>query len=87
MADDFEDHQSGLTSPAEAAQAITPSDSVALARTTRAIYVGGTGDLRVTMLSGDVVTLGSVQAGMVYPLRASHVMATGTTATGLVGLR
>jgi len=85
--DEFEDHQSGLASPAEAAQAITPSDSLALPRVTRAIYVGGTGNLRVMMRSGDVASFAGVQAGMVYPLRVAQVMATGTTATGLVGLR
>ena len=87
MADDFEDHQSGLTSPATQAQPITPSDSLALPYASRAIYVGGAGDLRVVMCSGDVVTLMGVQAGMVYPLRLAQVLATGTTATGLVGLR
>lgn len=87
MADDFDTHQPGLTSPAEAAEAITPSDSTALARVTRAIWVGGAGDLRVTLLGGMTVTLAGAAAGMVYPLRVTQVLATGTTATGLVGLR
>lgn len=87
MPDDFDTHQSGLTSPTGAATAISPSDVTPLARTTRAIFVGGTGNLRLTLASGDTVTLNNVQAGMVYPLRATLVLATGTTATGLVGLR
>jgi hypothetical protein len=87
MADDFETHQAGLTSPAGAGAAITPSDATPLARATRAIFVGGTGNLRVTLTGGDTVTLSNVQGGMVYPLRAAYVLATGTTATGLVGLR
>lgn len=87
MPDDFETFQTGLTSPAIAAEVITPADGVALAHVPRALYVGGAGDLRVMMRAGNVVTLAGVQAGMVYPLRVVQVMATGTTATGLVGLR
>lgn len=87
MSDDFAAFQSGLTSPAEAAHAITPSDTLALPTATRAVYVGGAGNLRVRLVNGDTVTLPGVGGGMIYPLRVSHVLATGTTATGLVGLR
>lgn len=87
MADDFETHQPGLTSPATAAETIAPSNTVALSHVTRAIYVGSAGDLRVTLVGGGTVTLTGVQGGVIYPLRATHVLATGTTATGLVGLR
>ena len=87
MLDEFEDHQTGLTSPAWAAAAIVPSDSVALSQTTRAIYVGQAGNLRLRMASADVVTLTAVPAGAFLPLRVSHVLATGTTAGALVGLR
>jgi hypothetical protein len=86
MSDSFKDHQPGLESPAGHAIAITPSDALALSAATRAIYVGGGGALRVAMVSGAVVTLAGVQAGQVYPLRLVQVLATGTTATGLVGL-
>jgi len=82
MADSFKDHQPGLESPAGHAVALTPSDSVALSEATRALYVGGAGALRVAA----VVTLAGAQAGQVYPLRVTQVLATGTTATGLVGL-
>jgi hypothetical protein len=87
MPDEFEDHQTGLTSPAWAAVAIVPSDSVPLAQTTRAIYVGQTGNLRLRMASTDVVTLASVPAGAMLPLRVAQVLATGTTAGALIGLR
>lgn len=86
MADSFKDHQPGLESPVGHAVALTPSDSVALSEATRALYVGGAGALRVAMVSGAVVTLAGAQAGQVYPLRVTQVLATGTTATGLVGL-
>lgn len=87
MGDDFSGHDTSLTSPAIGAAIIIPSDSVALPSTTRAIYVGGSGNLRLQFMSGEVVTLTGVQAGVIYPVRALLVLATGTTATGLVGLR
>lgn len=87
MPDEFEDHQTGLTSPAWGAAAIVPSDAVPLAQTTRAIYVGQAGDLRLHMASAEVVTLTAVPAGTLLPLRVVQVLATGTTAGALVGLR
>lgn len=87
MPDEFASHETGLTSPARGAAPITPSDSVPLPQATRAIYVGQSGDLRLRMASDEVVTLTGVQAGALYPLRAVQVLATGTTAGGLVGLR
>lgn len=86
MADAFSSYTGGLTAPASRALAITPSDSVSMAHASRAIYVGQAGNLTVRLVSGDEVTLANVIAGMVYPLRATHVLASGTTATGLVGL-
>ncbi len=87
MPDSFSGHASGQTSPAADAAAITPDDAQDLSAPTRAVYVGSAGALRVQMLSGAVVTLTAVQAGAVYPLRLRRVMATGTTAGGLVALR
>jgi len=77
----------GLSAPALGAAAITPSDSAALPEPVRAIYVGTGGALRVQMLSGEIVTFGSVLGGTIYPLRIAQVLTTGTTASGLVGLR
>lgn len=87
MPDEFEDHQTGLTSPAWGAAAIAPSDAGQLPLTTRAIYVGQGGNLRLRMASNDVVTFFAVPAGSLLPLRVAQVLATGTTAAGLVGLR
>lgn len=87
MKDDFASYDPGLTAPAVAAEAITPSDTAELGFVTRAIYVGQGGDLSVTMKSGDEIVLRNVQAGMFYPLRATFVRATGTTATDIIGLR
>ena len=87
MADDFLTRETGLTSPAVGADVIVPNDTVALPKSTRAIYVGTAGNLRLQFVAGDVVTLTNLQAGVIYPLRATLVLATGTTAGGLVGLR
>jgi hypothetical protein len=64
--------------------AITPSDSTVV--DFNGIYVGGAGNLTVTLLNGTDVTLTAVIVGQIYPLRVTKVKATGTTATNLVGL-
>jgi len=87
MAEDFSSYQSSLNSPARDGAAITPSDANDLADPTRGIYVGGAGSLRARMVSGAVVDFTGLLGGVVYPLRLRQVMASGTTATGLVGLR
>jgi hypothetical protein len=87
MTDDFRGRDSGLTSPAQDAEAVTPSDAVPLARFTRGLWVGSAGALRLRMLSGAEVTFPGVPAGTLLPLRATHVLASGTTAGGIVALR
>jgi hypothetical protein len=86
MSDKYQDFVSGLESPAFNGTAITPSDSIDLSITARAVFVGGGGNLRVMLAGGDTVTLNGVIAGMIYPLRVKRVMSTGTSATNLVGL-
>lgn len=86
MPDTFENFSAGLNSPAFDAFVVSPDDNVALPHVTRAIYVGGGGDLTITMAHGQTVTFTAVQPGMMYPLRCSAVLLTGTTASGIVGL-
>lgn len=76
----------GLTSPADNIVAITPSDSTDLVNVSRAIYVGGAGNLVVTPYGGGSNVTLAVVAGAVLPIRVSRVLSTGTTATGLVNL-
>lgn len=66
---------------------ITPSDTTVFANPTRYIWVGGTGAVAV-LLDGDAspVTLSAVPAGTMLQLCAQKVMATGTTATLMVGM-
>lgn len=87
MKDEFSDYAISPTAPAEAAEAISPSDASGVEFVTRALYVGDGGDIRVKLLRGSVVTLRSVPSGSFMPLRITQVFATGTTASSLVGMR
>lgn len=65
------------------AEAVTPSDSANLA-TPSVIYVGVSGNVRVTTPQGDTVTFANVPSGSTVPVQVLRVLATGTTATSLV---
>lgn len=86
MSDQFKDHMAGLTSPAQSGRHVTPSDTATLAEYSRALFVGGAGSLSVELVGnpGSAITLSQVQPGMVYPLRVSKVLATGTSATNII---
>jgi len=83
----FSQNDNATQAPATNAFAITPNDSTELTTTTRALYVGGAGNV-VVRLSGDTanVTLVGVVAGTILPIRAILVAATSTTATNIIGL-
>lgn len=87
MTDQFASQPLTLNSPAERAFAISPHDTNPLALTTRAVWVGTTGDL-AALLVGDTtaVTFVNVPDGTLMPIRAKLVLDTGTDATNLVGL-
>lgn len=71
------------------AQAITPNDTGTVMQTS-GVYVGGAGDLTVTMAGAGAtqVTFKAVPAGMFFPgLSVVRVWATGTSATNIVVLR
>lgn len=70
---------------AEDAFAIIPNDGADLEIETRQIAVGVGGTIAVTMKSGRNATF-TVIAGQTLNIKAVRVLATGTTATGLVGL-
>ena len=73
-----------LDSPASNAAVITPSAS-ALDYVTRAIYVGGTGHLSVTMQGGQTVLFSAIPAGTWMPIRCTHILAA-STATLIVAV-
>lgn len=72
--------------PAISGFAVTASDSTVFAQPTRALYVGGTGDVAVRMLDGTTFTMSAVPAGALLPVRVDMVKSTGTTATLVIGL-
>jgi len=86
MADPYAGATPGLTSPAIDGENVVPSDSSALNNVTRALYVGGGGDLQAELVSGRQVSFTALPSGAMLPLRLTRVLATGTTATGLVAL-
>ena len=86
ISDTFGDFQSGLSSPVQGGFDITPTDAGDLPQVTRALMVASAGDIAVTLKNGDTITLPGLTPGVIYPIRAVRVWATGTTATGIKGL-
>jgi hypothetical protein len=70
---------------ATSAVAITPADSD-LAAASRALYIGTSGNLRVTTTSGNDVTFTNVSSGTILPVSVKRVWATSTTASNIIGL-
>lgn len=81
--DNFENQGSGLSSPGNKGFDIVPSNTEDLSVKPRCVYVGGAGDLKVTM---DGVYLTFVDASGILPIRPDRVLATGTSATNIIGL-
>lgn len=86
MEDEFSYHRAGLTSPAEGGAAVTPSDSEDLPTASRALYIGGAGNVAVVTVGGDTVTFVGLASASILPVRVARVLATGTTATNIVAL-
>ena len=63
-----------------------PDDAADLPHVTRALYVGGGGDVAVRMMGGGEAVFRNLQAGSLIPIRATRILAAGTTAGDLVGL-
>lgn len=86
MNDRFHTGGDSVTAPARRAFAIIPHDSQPLPLVTKGLCVGMSGNIALRAIdSEDDVTL-SVVAGQLLPIRITHIRATGTTASGLVGL-
>ena len=85
MSDPFQNYQTGLTAPATDLIEISPSDSADLDTHVRGICATRSGSVRVTTVGGTTATI-FVVAGAIWPVRARRVWATGTDASGIVGL-
>lgn len=66
--------------------AITPSNSTDLDVLTRAVYVGGAGNLVAVDADGNTCTFTGVPAGSILPIRVRRINSTSTTATSIVAL-
>lgn len=84
--DEFNFKPRDVDDPVDNAASVTPNDSTDLTAVTRAIYVGGFGDMAVIMKNGQTVTFTNLESGVVYPYRVSRILSTGTTATGIIAL-
>lgn len=85
MTDFFEKHSTGLDSPGEEHFDITPSDTVDMEIRPRSIYIGVGGSLTLRSKKGVDVTYQPGDDSYIL-FKAVRVMATGTTATGLIGV-
>lgn len=70
-------------SPGESAVAVTPSDTTAVH--SRALFVGGAGNLTVTMKDGNDAVFTGVLAGTLLPISVQKVKAA-TTATNITAV-
>ena len=87
----YRDENVDYSAPAVDGVAVTPADGSDLAIISRALWIGGAGDLKVTMkgMQGDAgssITLVGIPAGTLLPLAVDRVWSTGTTATNIVAL-
>ena len=78
--DPFSGLTEGLSSPYDNALEVTPSDTVDLDFTTRALWLGHTGTVKVTLASGSTVSFDH-GSHVLLPIRVLRVWATGTTGT------
>lgn len=65
---------------------VTPSDTDTYSPPVT-VYVGGAGNVAVECgLGANTVTFSNIPAGSVLPMRVTRVLATGTTATLMIGM-
>ncbi|MEO1606441.1 MAG: hypothetical protein AAFU34_14070 [Pseudomonadota bacterium] len=85
MSDAFGTRHRRPADPATAVFDITPDDATDLVHATTALNVATPGTVRVTTVDGSVADV-MIHPGAAFPIRATRVWLTGTTATGIRGL-
>ena len=68
----------------QGAVAVTPHDTNELDFVTRGIYVGVSGDLKVQLFDGTIITYVDILAGVTHAKAVRQVFDTGTTATNII---
>lgn len=87
MSNEFSTVADSPMQPARNLAAVTPNDSTDLPNVSKALWIGGAGN--VSIIAADdssAVLISGVPAGTVLPIRAKRVLATNTTATLIVNL-
>lgn len=85
MADRFSTYGDTVLSPSTRPYAVVPHDANPLPEVPKGIYVGTGGDVVLRGVSADAdVTYRNLTNGSYIAVRASHVRATGTTASNLI---
>ena len=84
--DPYPNPKSDTTAPGIGVFSITPSDDNALPFVARFLNVAVAGNVRIIDYDGDTATV-NIAAGTVFWVMARKVFATGTTATGIVGIK
>lgn len=86
MSDPFKDASLSAESPASNAYAISPHVSNELPFVTRAVYIGGAGNITGRLVGDSAdVTFTNVVAGTILPVRFRFIRTT-STATLMIGL-
>ena len=85
MPNSFANRSRTPSDPAVTVFDIVPNDGADLPHVTTALNVTNPGTVRVTTADGSVADV-TIHPGHAFPIRASRVWLTGTTATGIRGL-
>jgi len=72
--------------PAKSLRAVTPHDTNELEYVAKALFIGTGGTLSLIAQEDTAAVSLTVVAGQIVPVRAKIVLATGTTASGIVAL-
>lgn len=87
--DPYSSYSDSVSSACRHWAVITPSDTTDLTTVPKALYVGGTGDITMIGIAAPAGASGvkwaAVPASSLLPVRPRRVLATGTTATLIVG--
>jgi len=86
MADKFQNQSDNVDLQARKLLAITPNNDNDLVDVPKALYIGVGGTLAVIAVDNTTSVSLTVQAGALLPIRVKRVLASGTSATGIVGL-
>lgn len=76
--------QPGMIQPAGCGESLSITTSVSAL--TRAVWVGGAGNMRVTLENGSTLTFDGIAAGTLMPIRVTMLKSLSTTATNIIGI-